>query len=60
MPNTCPRCPRCGNPDEARPARSRTTTARSLPICSPCGTDEAVRDHAGKPPIPPTEWPLNS
>ncbi|MCX5174262.1 transposase family protein [Streptomyces virginiae] len=55
-----PTCPRCGSP--ANPATltgSRTTTARHLPICNPCGTDEAVRDHTGQPPIPPTDWPIN-
>lgn len=27
-------------------------------ICSPCGTDEAMRDHEGAPPIPIDEWPV--
>ncbi len=26
-------------------------------ICGDCGTDEAVRDARGLPPIPPGEWP---
>ncbi|MCX4722034.1 transposase family protein [Streptomyces virginiae] len=55
-----PTCPRCGSP--ANPATltgSRTTTTRHLPICNPCGTDEALRDHTGQPPIPPTDWPIN-
>ncbi|MFD8886738.1 hypothetical protein ACFV0H_30145 [Streptomyces erythrochromogenes] len=53
-------CPRCSQtlPD-GPPARSRLTADRQLTICSPCGTDEAVRDQAGLAPIPPTEWPLS-
>ncbi|WP_161990414.1 hypothetical protein [Streptomyces alboflavus] len=52
-------CPRCRQPyDTATAAASRLTLPRTLPICSPCGTDEAVRDAQGLAPIPPREWPL--
>jgi hypothetical protein len=55
------RCPRCTNPyDPGQPARSRVTLSRDIPICPPCGTDEAVRDAAGRAPIPPSEWPLTA
>lgn len=26
-------------------------------ICSPCGSDEAMRDFYKMPPVPPDEWP---
>lgn len=51
-----PRCPRCRGP-LGMPARSRMHTARAVPICTPCGTDEAVREQHGLPPVPPTDWP---
>lgn len=55
---TLTRCPRCAAPYDARqPAHSRVTLGRNIPICPPCGTDEAMRDAAGRAPIPPTEWP---
>jgi hypothetical protein len=50
-------CPRCRRPLGERPARSRTTHARDIPICSPCGQGEAYRDAVGLAPIPPGEWP---
>ena len=40
----------------APPALSRTDNASY--ICSECGTDEAMRDFSGQPPIPPTDWPI--
>jgi len=52
------RCPRCTGPLGTQPARSRLTLARTVPVCTPCGRDEARRDHAGKPPIPPHRWPI--
>ncbi len=51
-------CPRCRRPLDTHPARSRTTLRRTLPICTPCGRDEARRDRRGQPPIPPHRWPL--
>ncbi len=50
------RCPRCTRPGPL-PARSRTTTARTIPICDPCGHAEARRNATGRAPIPPGEWP---
>jgi hypothetical protein len=37
------------------PAMSRVA---NVYICSPCGHDEAMRDFAAEPPIPPDEWPI--
>lgn len=54
------RCPRCGGPLGERPARSRLTTAREVFICTPCGTDEAVREAAGSTPVPFGDWPLTA
>ncbi|MET9676373.1 hypothetical protein ABZY68_25260 [Streptomyces sp. NPDC006482] len=53
-----PRCPRCGGPLGSDPAQSRMQTVRTVRICVPCGTDEAVRDHQGHAPVPPTDWPI--
>lgn len=66
-------CPRCrfnrytpyGLDEEMRaewlaenpfPALSRTDNATY--ICTPCGSDEAMRDFRGLPLEPPTEWPV--
>ena len=38
------------------PALSRMDNATY--VCSPCGTDEAMREFQGLPPVPPTEWPM--
>jgi len=38
------------------PALSRMDNATY--ICADCGTDEAMRDHTGQPPIPVDEWPV--
>lgn len=51
-------CQRCGGPLGDQPARSRLTLARTLPICTPCGQDEARRERDKHPPIPPTDWPI--
>lgn len=51
-------CPRCTRPLDNRPARSRTTHNRDIPICTPCGHDEARRDARQNSPIPPGEWPI--
>ena len=39
------------------PALSRVAP---IYICSPCGTDEAMRDFAGAGPLPPDEWPVEN
>lgn len=62
----CPRCqineftpygePRGPN-DPAPPALSRVDNETY--ICTQCGTDEAMRDYEGEPPIPPSRWPLD-
>ena len=69
MPVTCPRC----GVNEYTPYAIRTSVrldadAPPFPalsradnktyICSPCGTDEAMRDFSGEPPVPPSEWPI--
>ncbi|WP_330346653.1 hypothetical protein OG858_46930 (plasmid) [Streptomyces europaeiscabiei] len=54
------RCPRCDQPRDTATARSRATAARDIAICSACATDEAVRDAAGRAPVPLDEWPLRS
>ncbi|MGA4842112.1 hypothetical protein [Streptomyces sp. G45] len=50
--------PRCGDPRGDRPARSRLTTDRAALICTPCGTDEAVREAHGHAPVPFDEGPV--
>jgi hypothetical protein len=64
-------CPRCGI-DRYLPYEQRGVTFYEGPavppalsrvdnktyVCSGCGQDEAMRDFAGEPPIPPDEWPL--
>ncbi|WP_033287062.1 hypothetical protein [Streptomyces sp. NRRL F-525] len=58
MPSTA-RCPRCtASYDPATAATSRVTLARTIPICSPCGSAEALRDEQGNAPIPHGEWPV--
>lgn len=59
-------CPRCHTgtftpygvhryPDDPLPpALSRVA---DIYVCSACGNDEALRDLAGVPPVPPDEWP---
>lgn len=54
------RCPRCGGLLGERPARSRLTVDRDVWICTPCGTDEAVRDATRQPPVPFDDWPLQT
>jgi hypothetical protein len=61
-------CPRCeqneyldyGNrPEEGDPpfpALSRVDNKTY--ICTPCGTDEAMRDFTGAGPVPLDEWPI--
>lgn len=60
--NTADRCPRCCGPLYCFPrdtaARSRTTLDRSIPICAPCGEDEAIREARRLAPIPAADWPI--
>lgn len=55
-------CPRCRGPlaafDGDTGGGSRIATDRAIRICGTCCTDEAVRDAASLPPIPPDEWPV--
>lgn len=51
-------CPRCGEAMDVPPGGSRMAVDRELDICGPCCSDEAYRDAAGDPPIPPNEWPV--
>lgn len=50
-------CPRCTGPLDL-PGGSRVVLDRSIRICGPCCTDEAVRDANGTGPVPPGEWPV--
>jgi len=54
------RCPRCSGPLGERPARSRLTLVRDIPICPLCALSEALADAAGIPPLPPGEWPVHA
>lgn len=50
-------CPRCDY-DRMNPVVLRNPLSRraNVYICNECGTDEAMLDMAGKPPLPFTEW----
>ena len=68
VPSPAHLCPRCqvnyytpyksdGDPyTYPYPALSRIDNETY--ICSPCGSDEAVRDWQKLPPIPPDQWPV--
>ncbi|HYQ84110.1 MAG TPA: hypothetical protein VEP28_08930, partial [Rubrobacter sp.] len=61
-------CPRCGvnrytpyggeRPTQESPFPALSRLDNQTYICSSCGTDEAMRDYEGQPPIPPNEWPI--
>ncbi|MFB7678414.1 hypothetical protein ACFC26_44170 [Kitasatospora purpeofusca] len=57
-----PTCPRCDGPlalfDGDIGAASRVSLDGSIRVCGVCGSDEAIRDAAGQPPVPPTDWPV--
>lgn len=46
-------CPRCGLPYVGHPALSRQVAAD---VCPACGMDEAIREFAGKGPLPLSRW----
>lgn len=50
-------CPRCGH-ERMKPEAVRNAISRyaDVYICSECGMDEAMRDMAGRPPLPFSEW----
>ncbi len=50
-------CPRCGHyrMDNVL-VRNALSRYASVYICSPCGMDEALRDMAGREPLPFLEW----
>lgn len=48
-------CPRCGEPIGEHPARSRVDN--TTPICTLCGTREALAD-AERTPLPPVTQPI--
>ena len=53
------RCPRCEGPlREEFPAGSRITKCRSIPICSPCGSDEADQCTTREL-SPASAWPVD-
>lgn len=68
----CPRCERNRyTPREVRVADVGEPHIRQFPypalsrvapidICTPCGTDEAMRDFTGAGPVPPDEWPIET
>jgi hypothetical protein len=45
------RCPRCAGPlaSPLPPAGSRSTRCRCIPVCTPCGTHEALVQRDGGP-----------
>lgn len=47
-------CPRCGSTYDGYPAISRTDN--KTPICSPCGTLEALEDFATHAVTPQARW----
>lgn len=50
-------CPRCGQDwMNEEPVRNALSRRASVYICDECGTDEALRDMAGMPPLPFSEW----
>lgn len=63
-------CPRC-RVNEFTPYDAGMKSSESAPypalsrmdnrtyVCSWCGTDEAMRDSEGLPPIPRHEWPVD-
>ena len=53
-------CPRCALPRlrADRPALNAMSRVADVHICSPCGSDEAVRDFDGAGPVPVDEWPI--
>lgn len=61
-PDPCLRCggpiPTAESPGAYPGAVSRATPERDIEICSPCGTDEGVRQHMTGRVIPPARWPL--
>lgn len=52
-------CPRCGQDRmNENPVRNALSRRASVYICDECGTDEALRDMAGMPPLPFGEWSM--
>jgi len=61
-------CPRCGirhytpygsgPPTDEAPFPALSRMDNKTHVCSWCGTDEAMRDFTGEPPLPPSEWPI--
>jgi predicted RNA-binding Zn-ribbon protein involved in translation (DUF1610 family) len=50
-------CPRCGYDRMREPvATNALSRYASVYICPECGIDEAIRDMAGKSPLPFLEW----
>lgn len=52
-------CPRCGRYRmDDNPLRNAMSRRAKVCICDACGMDEALRDAAGKAPLPLNEWGL--
>lgn len=50
-------CPRCGHDRmDDKPVRNALSRRAKVYICNQCGTDEALRDIAGKEPLPLNQW----
>jgi transcription elongation factor Elf1 len=50
-------CLRCGQDRMSEtPVRNALSRRADVYICDECGTDEALRDMAGAPPLPLREW----
>ena len=58
----CPRClgpiPTAASPGAYPGAASRATDDRDIEICSPCGSDEAMRQARHGYVLPVATWPL--
>ncbi len=52
-------CPRCGHDRmNEKAVRNALSRRARVYICPECGTDEALRDMAGMPPLPLNEWSM--
>lgn len=56
---TCPRCSFSRLRGDRPALNTLSRTDNHTYVCSPCGSDEAMRDFAGDTPIPPTDWPIS-
>lgn len=54
-------CPRCGQYSmNEKPVRNALSRRAKVYICDLCGLDEALRDMAGKEPLPLNQWGMTA